>query len=889
MRPRERHVTGNTTTVVADGERAGHRGNATFEGGFVDKAETKKMRRIGSALALGMVAVAGSLAPASDARADEAFPGRAERLLSPGRSVVAEDSAEALVLNPANLGHLPGPELRWTGVRCPDTRRVACGHAFDFAAPLLWGLGTGFRVDYMMPPGGPRGAGFPYDGIDYAWLTWGLGYHLTPRLSVGASLQWSYSSNPYTDGLFGITAGASYRPGTHFGFAAIAHDFNGPSTRPLPPSGYPVLDRQFVLGMAFRPTGTRAIELDIEGKYFDVLDQFRPRAVLGIDVPGVGRIRGDIEVSELASDSRRGVLATAGAEIYMSALSAGGGALFGSALGRDSALGEYATASIAAYQSPGVPRSERAVSIRLESTPGTRNHVRLLRRLWKLAEDKDVAAVTMVIRAEPATSYAHAEELADAFRVLKASGKKVVCSFEDAGPKALYACASASRIVINPAGGVRYSGLQTTHIYLAGLLGKVGIKAEFVRIGAHKSAPEQLMNEHASSTAKADQEDLLRQHEAVFARNMALYRGIPESEFRAISGKGPFVASEAREAKLVDGYAFDDELDRVTRDVVGRKISYEKYAEESRAPQTFGVRARIGLLYIDGDIVDGRSQNVPLLGNKLVGSYTIAESVKSLRDDDNVKAVVLRIESPGGSSMASDVMWRELQKLAEKKPLIVSMGTVAASGGYYVASPAAQIFALPLTITGSIGIFYGKADVSELLGKIGINVEVRKTTPRADAESFYRGFTDDERVELRRKVQQFYDVFLDRVSQGRHMTKEEVDAVGQGRVWAGQQALEHHLVDQMGGLRHALAAARDAAHLPLDAPIDEHPAIQTSLLDYALDVAGLKPGAGINVGGLPVQVKEVLRGVAPLATYGDGKALARMEWVPLEDTIGDDE
>lgn len=854
----------------------------------MDKADTKKMRRIGSALALGTVVGASCIAP-SLAHADQPFPGRAERLLSPGRSVVAEDSSEALVLNPANLGNLPAPELRWTGVRCPDTRRVACGHAFNLATPLLWGLSTGLRVDYIMPPGGPQGAGFPYNGIDYTWLTWGVGYHISPRLSIGGSMQWSYSSNPYTSGLFGITAGLSYRPNTHFGFAAVANDFNGPSTQVLPPNGYPVLDRQFVLGMAFRPTGTRAIEVDIEGKYYDVLDQLRPRAVLGVDVPGVGRIRGDIEVNDIGNDSRRGILATAGAEIYFNAFSAGGGALFGSALGRDTSVGEYATASIAGYQSPGVPRSESAVSIRLESTPGTRNHVRLLRRLWKIAEDKEIAGVTLVIRAEPATSYAHAEELADAFRVLKAHGKKVVCSFEDAGPKAMYACASANRIVINPAGGLRYSGLKTTHIYLAGLLGKIGVKAEFVRIGAHKSAPEQFMNEHASETAKADQEDLLRQHEAVFARNMALYRNIPEEQFRAVSAKGPFVASEARDAKLVDGYAFDDELERVTREVVGRKVGYHKFSEETRAPKSFGVRPRVGLLYIDGDIVDGRSQTVPLLGMKLVGSYTIAESVKALREDDNIKAVVLRIESPGGSSMASDVMWRELKKLAEKKPLIVSMGTVAASGGYYVASPAKQIFALPLTITGSIGIFYGKADVSELLGKIGVNVEVRKTTPRADAESFYRGFTDDERVELRHKVQQFYDVFLDRVSQGRHLTKEEVDAVGQGRVWAGQQALDNKLVDQMGGLRHALAAARDAAHLPNDAPIEEHPAIQTSLLEYALNLVGLKAGAGMSVGGLPVQVKEVLRGVAPLALYGDGKAMARMEWVPLEDTIGDDD
>ena len=835
--------------------------------------------RAARALLLSSIVLAPTVASA------DPFPPRGERILSPGRSAAAEDSAEALVLNPANLANLPGGELRWTGVRCPDTKRVACGHAVELATPLIWGLASGLRVDYVMPP---SSAGFPYNGRDYTWLTWGLGYRLSDRLQIGGSIQWSYSPNPYTDDLFGITAGISYRPNTHFGFAVVAHDFNGPSLQKLPLGGFPVLDRTFLGAAVFRPTGKRNIEIGLEGRYFDVADQVRPRATLGIDIPGVGRIRGDVEMQDIGNDARRGVLATAGAEIYFNQFSAGGGALFGNALGDAHSVGQYATASISTYAQPGVPRPERSVYIRMESTPGNRSHVRLLRRLWKVAEDKEIKSVTMVLRAEPATSYAHAEEVADAFRVLRAHGKKVICSFEDAGAKALYTCASADRIVVNPAGGIRYSGLKTSHMYLAGLLKKIGVKAEFVRIGAHKSAPEQFMNEHASDVARADQEDLLRQHEAVFARNMALYRKIPEDRFREISAKGPFVAPEAREAKLVDGFAFDDELERVTHDVVGKKTSYVKLADVKKAPEHFGPRPRIAILYIDGDIIDGRSRTIPILDTKLVGSYTIAESVKRLREDRNIKAVVLRIESPGGSSMASDVMWRELKKLGERKPLIVSMGSIAASGGYYVAAPAKVIYALPLTITGSIGIFYGKADISELLGKIGVNVEVRKTTSRADAESLFRGFTDDERAELNHKVRQFYDVFLDRVSQGRHMSKEQVDAVGQGRVWAGQQALEHHLVDRMGGLRHALEAAREMAHLPADAPIEEHPPVQQSLFEYALSLAGFKGGAGIKVEDLPVSVREVLRGVAPVTVYGDGQALARMEWVPLEDTIGDD-
>ncbi len=830
----------------------------------------------------------------AEARAGEPFPSRGERILSPGRSASSEDSGEALVLNPANLGWLTGREARWTGVRCPETRRVACGHAIDLSTPLPFGLGTGFRVDYVMPP---STAGSPFNGTDYVWLTWGLGYSVSRSLSMGASVQWTYSPNPATSGIVALSAGATLRPSPRFSFSLVAHDFNGPAMQPaltgfLGDDGralsYPVLDRTYLAAMAFRPTGTRALEVGAEVRYFDGTDQARPRATLGIDIPSLGRARADLEVGNI-SRSQTSVLATVGLELQLRGFSLGGGALLGDALGKNTATGQYLTASIADYESPSsIPRGEHAVTLRIESTPGARKHVRLLQKLWRLSERRDIAAVTMILRDEPASSLAHAEELADAFRVLRARGKKVICSFEDGGPKGLFACASADRIVMNPAGGLRYSGLKTTHIYLAGLLEKIGVKAEFIRIGAHKSAPEQFTNKGASEVARADQEELLRNYEAVFVRNLSLYRHMPEAEIRASTRKGPFVALEAKEARFVDTLAFDDELERVTREVVGRRVSVTKFEEETFAPRRFGARNKIGLLYIDGDMVDGRSSTVPLIGMKLCGSYTIAESAKRLREDSSVKAVVLRVETPGGSSLAADVMWRELRLLAQKKPLIVSMGSIAASGGYYVAAAGTRIYALPLTITGSIGIFYGKADVSELLGKLGVNVEVRKTTPRADAESFYRGFTEDERAELRRKVGQFYEVFVDRVVQGRKMTRDQVDAVGQGRVWAGQQALDRKLVDEMGGLRQALEAARRAGGLPEDAPIQDEPPIEKTLLDTALELAGLGRGP-LLVDGLPLQLRDALQAVAPMALYEGSVPLARMEWTPVGELGRDDD
>jgi protease-4 len=206
------------------------------------------------------------------------------------------------------------------------------------------------------------------------------------------------------------------------------------------------------------------------------------------------------------------------------------------------------------------------------------------------------------------------------------------------------------------------------------------------------------------------------------------------------------------------------------------------------------------------------------------------------------------------------------------------MGSAAASGGYYIASPATRIFANPLSITGSIGIFYGKADVSELLRKIGVTVEVYKTSPRADAESIFRPFTDDERRELEKKVAQFYDMFLSRVADGRKLSKQVVDSVGQGRVWTGEQAVERKLVDEIGGLRQALAAARRLAGMPEETPIVELPPSETTLLGRLLGIEGISTS---ELPPLPPQLYELARALAPFAIHPHDRPLALMEITPI--------
>jgi protease-4 len=843
------------------------------------------------AIGIGLTAVLLG-APVRRAEADP-LPLSAEHIDSPGRSPASEDTADAIVLNPANLAWLPAPELRWTWIYCPDdTAKVGCGHAWAAATPLPFGLATGLRFDLVQPPWGAsssEGVTLPYRGFDYDWLTWALAMRFGERLSLGLSVQHAYSSNPYIDGLTGVSAGLSWRPNSHFAFAAVAHDFNRPAPAIFPAipgtsavNPAPLLDGRYTLAMAFRPTGRRNFDLGLELDYRQGEqgnDVWTQRVTLGIDVPMIGRALAGVEVVNLANDSLRGVVGTVGLEAHFHGLSAGGGALFGNGLGSNSSVAGFGTAAIAGYAQPGIPSPEHAVWMRIEKTPSTREHVALLRRLWGLAKERDVVAVSLVLRDEPASSFAHAEELADAIRVLRAHGKKVLCSWEVAGPKALYACASADRIILNPSGGIEYAGLKAQYVYLKGLLDKIGVKADFIRVGPHKTAPEQFMNEHAGPVANEDHIDMLRQQEAVFVRNLSLYRHMSEERVREVTRKGPFFGAEARDAGFVDGLVYDDEIDRATKELVGRDVGYSKYEDETKVEPVFGPRPRVAILYLDGSIVDGRSEHIPLVDMRLVGSYSMQESIRELRDDPMVRAVVLRIESPGGSSLASDVMWRELSLLRKKKPLIVSMGSVAASGGYYVASASRDIYALPLTITGSIGVFYGKADVSGLLSKIGVTVDTYKTTPRADAESFFRGFTDDETKELEHKIDQFYQVFLDRVSEGRSMRKEDVDAIGRGRVWMGQQALDRHLVDHLGGLREALDAAREAAFLPADAPIIELPRESETLVQKLLSAAGGIDGAQVTIESLPPAVRGLARAIAPLMIYRSDEPLAQMEWV----------
>jgi protease IV len=793
-----------------------------------------------------------------------------------GRDAASNHDTTAATTNPALLGFLPGAELRWSSVYLDDRATVPWqGHALAFGFPIPFlDVGTALRLDFVNPPTGTMGL------PKYQVLTFGMGVKTSSTSALGFSYQHYYSESRWLHGLDSWSLGWAARPWNVVGVGVSGRNLNAPSNS----YGW-ALDPAWDFALSFRPFSTDAVELGLVAGYVfprDADDYFMPRASLGLHIPSFGQIRGDIAVVD--RPERRDWIASAGVAFDFNgpdgSLEGRVTSIVGSGLGDDA---KYRPArnlgfdiAIRSFRdSTGIELPHFGVLIRLEETPSARKHVALLRQLWAIAErEPAVDAVVFELRAAPSEGTARAQELRDAIAYLRANGKKVACHIDDAGGGALYVCSAADRIFVHPAGGIRFMGFSSTQFYVKGLLDKLGVRADIVRIGEHKSAPEMFTREGPTEVARADRQALMRSVEQQWLRGVGEGRQLSPSNVASKVGKGPFVSSEAKLAGFVDDYAYSDEINERVARLVGRRIRLVE-SPSTRAPNEYGSHRRVAIVYVEGDMVNGKSQAIPLVGMRMAGAVTLAETFKHLREDPRVGAVVLRIESPGGSALAADTLWRELQLLASVKPVVTSMGSVAASGGYYIASATHRIFANPATITGSIGVFAGKADVAQLLSKIGVNTDTVRTTSRADGNSIFRPYTAEERAVLGQKVAQYYALFLSRVSIGRSMKQEDVDRVGQGRVFTGEQAMTHHLVDELGGLRQAIAYAQRVAELPATAPIVELPPPDGSLLTQLLGLDASRAAASVPA--LPEQLAEMARALVPFVVYESDRPLMRLE------------
>ncbi len=440
--------------------------------------------------------------------------------------------------------------------------------------------------------------------------------------------------------------------------------------------------------------------------------------------------------------------------------------------------------------------------------------------LRKAARDEAILGVIVKID-DLGIGMGKVQEIRDAIsRFRSESDKRVFAWAESLGTKEYYLASACTAIYMPPEGLVFFNGLAFNVTFLKGTLDKLGVQAEFARIGRYKSAVEPMTREGMSEDYRQVMEELATDLFAQIVEGVAASRGLSREDVLALIDNPPLTAREAKERKLLDEIMYRDQLEDTLKQADQEEWSLVELADYQRvsaASLGLGQGPRIAVIYAEGSINTGESSSPgPLGGDRSVGSATLTAAIRQARKDEDIRAIVLRVDSPGGSALASDLMWRELELAQEKKPVVVSMSDYAASGGYYIAMGADAIVAQPATLTGSIGVFAGKVNLEGLYDKIGVHVDTVQKGRFANLFSGDQPFSSEERALLDRYIQSFYQGFVQKAAEGRKVSPEAIDAVARGRVWTGKQAQKVGLVDSLGGFREALRIAKERAKIDAD-------------------------------------------------------------------------
>ncbi|MGB7441896.1 MAG: signal peptide peptidase SppA [Coleofasciculaceae cyanobacterium] len=459
---------------------------------------------------------------------------------------------------------------------------------------------------------------------------------------------------------------------------------------------------------------------------------------------------------------------------------------------------------------------------------------KVLNTLDKAAKDERIVALYLDgsrTSAGSNTGWATLTEVRKALERFRETGKKIIIYDVDLGEKEYYLGSEADKIVINPLGAMELNGLASQQLFLTGALEKYGVGVQIIRVGKYKSAIEPLTLKQLSPESREQTKELLDDIWGEFLTTVSKNREKTPQQLQSISNSQGFLtASEALSQGLVDQVGYFDEVVDQLKQLTGsteedksfRQIPITTYAKvETKDSQTSFSDKKIALLYAAGEIVNGEG-NV-----QQVGGERFAKQMRQLRLDEQVKAVVLRVNSPGGSATASDIIQREIRLTRKKKPVVVSMGDVAASGGYWISTYSDRIFAEPNTVTGSIGVFGVQFNVQEIANENGLTWDVVKTGRFADSLSIARPKTEQELSLAQKSVNQIYNQFLEKVAESRKLPKEKVQEIAQGRVWSGKEAKQLGLVDEIGGLEDAINYAAKQAELGDNWQLEEYPKVSS--------------------------------------------------------------
>ena len=482
-------------------------------------------------------------------------------------------------------------------------------------------------------------------------------------------------------------------------------------------------------------------------------------------------------------------------------------------------------------------------------------------------EDNDIKGISInnnYISAGISSTQAIRNALAD----FKESGKFIYAFGDFYMQKDYYLASVADSIFLNPVGAMDFKGLAAEVLFFKDLQDKTGVKMEVVRHGKYKSAVEPFLSNEMSEENRTQISELIGSIWNTIVSEIALDRSISEEDINVIAdtlgGRKP---EYAKASGLLDDVIYYDEYAKRLKQAVGigeddklNIISLEDYTRVSRKKKLLSGKDKIAIIYAQGEIFYGEG------GPNYIGQGIINKAIIKARDDKSVKAIVLRVNSPGGSALTSDIIWRELEIAKKEKPLVVSLGDVAASGGYYISAGADKIYAEPTTITGSIGVFGAIPNINELAANIGINAEQVGTNKNSVDYSLFEPMSDEFRAFVKEGIESTYQTFLGKVSEGRNITIARADSLAQGRVWSGAQARELGLVDELGGLEDAIEAAALLANVD-SYSVRKYPKYKSSFERFMEDFGGtsilnkeeiIRREIGTEIYGLYKEVKSVM-------------------------------
>ncbi len=728
----------------------------------------------------------------------------------PPEATALVDEATALSLNPAGLRFVGPAQLFYVHER--NRARDQIGNGLFTGATLLGVVGTGFGMEWIRNRAEP----------DYRRTSFGFALG-ADTLALGATYHaFASAQDEDLDRLSSWDLGLSARPWRALAYSFVARDINAPT------QGARTLPRSFELGLGLRPFGERyTLGVDYLFRRLSALDEgrlsyalkTRPWAGVGLSAGLSHGLRGGEElVFQVAA-----TLDTSNFGLTY----AGGRA--------DAGMDHLVAVRLSSEDYRGLRVSDGRVTmvdlndelaggvnpaLALFGFSEADPYLRLMRFLDLATRDPELRGVVLKVEGLGGVDWGRAEELRQAVLRLRAQGKRVMAVLMSCDDRGYLVASAADQIFAMPQSSLFINGLSASVLSVGGTMEKLGVSWDVARVGEYKTAPEQLTRTEMSEAERETVNALLDTEVAWYEEAVTRERKLPPGRLREAWAKGLLSPGQAQELGLIDGVIqSQDEVDEKVRELAPGARYAEDYSPRGEREERWGRRRRIAIIPVLGAIAGGRSREDPLGSTRIAGAETVVLALQRAQEDPSVVAIVLRVDSGGGDVLASDLMYRAALEARQHKPVIASMGDVAASGGYYVSIGADEILANPTTITGSIGVFYLKPALEGLLGdKLGMNQESLPRAPLADLLDSWRPWTPEEQAAVQAWVDRTYDDFITYVAEARKLEKAQVDAVARGRVWSGKDAHARGLVDRLGGFIEAVEAARTRAKV---APSEE--------------------------------------------------------------------